>query len=160
MPPKPLKAARPPKPAKPAKAPAASALVPAARRAVVERRTKETDLRVDLAISPGPVVISPALPGFFGHMLNTLSVYAGWSLRLEGKGDLEVDAHHLVEDVGLVLGEALSRSLGDFSGHARFGWALVPMDEALAEASLDAGRRPYLRLDARFPQPLTGDFEL
>jgi imidazoleglycerol-phosphate dehydratase len=93
-------------------------------------------------------------------MLRTLAVYAGWTLEIGGRGDLEVDAHHLVEDAGLVLGEALSVALGDFSGHARFGWALVPMVEALAEAALDAGRRPFLRLEAAWPQPTTGDFEL
>ncbi|MDR2455144.1 MAG: imidazoleglycerol-phosphate dehydratase HisB [Deltaproteobacteria bacterium] len=130
------------------------------RRAAVSRKTKETDLKLELALSSGPVAIPKGFPGFFGHMLNTLATYAGWSLAIEGRGDLEVDAHHLVEDVGLVLGEALEASLGDFSGHARFGKALVPMDEALAEAALDAGHRPYLRLEAAWPQPTTGDFEL
>lgn len=130
------------------------------RRALVKRETKETAISVDLALSPGPVVISSELPGFFGHMLNTLALYAGWSLNLSGRGDLHVDAHHLVEDVGLVLGEALSISLGDFTGHARFGSAQVPMDEALASAALDVGRRPYLCLKVNWPQPVTGDFEL
>jgi imidazoleglycerol-phosphate dehydratase len=93
-------------------------------------------------------------------MLNTLAVYAGWGLTLTGTGDTNVDDHHTVEDVGLVLGEALAICLGDFSGHARFGSALVPMDEALGEAALDAGRRPYLNLEVNWPQPISGQFEM
>lgn len=130
------------------------------REARVARRTKETSLDLRVALAPGPLSLPPGFPGFFGHMLNTLSTYAGWTLSIEGEGDLRVDAHHLVEDVGLVLGEALAACLGDFSGHQRFGSALVPMDEALAEAALDAGRRPFLRLEADWPQPTTGEFEL
>jgi imidazoleglycerol-phosphate dehydratase len=132
----------------------------AVRKARLSRRTKETDLSVSLALAPGPLSLPSDFPGFFGHMLNTLATYAGWTLSIDGTGDLAVDAHHLVEDVGLVIGEALSLALGDFTGHARFGSALVPMDEALAEAALDAGRRPYLRLEADWPQASTGDFEL
>ncbi|MDR1657435.1 MAG: imidazoleglycerol-phosphate dehydratase [Deltaproteobacteria bacterium] len=130
------------------------------RRANVVRQTKETDLTVALALDGGAVDITLNTPGFFVHMLNTLAVYAGWGLSLSGCGDVKVDAHHTVEDVGLVLGEAISLSLGDYTGHARFGWALVPMDEALAEAALDVGRRPYLSLSVDWPQPVTGDFEL
>jgi imidazoleglycerol-phosphate dehydratase len=126
----------------------------------VERRTLETELVCELALTPGAIEIDLNAPGFFVHMLRTLSAYAGWSLTLRGRGDVEVDAHHIVEDAGLVLGEALGLALGDFSGHARFGWALVPMDEALGEAALDAGRRPLLRLSAEWPQPTTGDFEM
>jgi imidazoleglycerol-phosphate dehydratase len=125
----------------------------------VERVTKETAVKADLILRPGPVAIGESFPGFFAHMLHTLAVYAGWTLDLDGRGD-RVDDHHLAEDSGLVLGEALGVSLGDFSGHARFGRALVPMDEALAEAALDAGRRPYLRLEAGWPQPSCGGFEL
>jgi imidazoleglycerol-phosphate dehydratase len=92
-------------------------------------------------------------------MLNSLSTYAGWGLNLDVLGDTDVDLHHSVEDCGLVLGEALALSLGDFSGHKRFASALVPMDDALAEAALDAGRRPYLFFQADFPQPMAGGFD-
>jgi imidazoleglycerol-phosphate dehydratase len=93
-------------------------------------------------------------------MLNTLAVYAGWGLKLTVTGDRHVDDHHTVEDTGLVLGQMLSVSLGDFSGHRRFGHSLVPMDESLAEAALDISNRPYFRLEGAWPQTVTGQFDL
>jgi imidazoleglycerol-phosphate dehydratase len=96
---------------------------------------------------------------FFTHMLNTLAVYAGWGLELQARGDGDGDLHHSAEDAGLVLGEALALALGDFSGHKRFASALVPMDDALAECALDAGRRPYLYFKADFPQSAAGNFD-
>ncbi|MDR2726204.1 MAG: imidazoleglycerol-phosphate dehydratase, partial [Candidatus Adiutrix sp.] len=101
------------------------------RKARVERKTKETEIEVELALDGGPVSIETGL-GFFDHMLRALALYAGWSLKIKARGDLEVDAHHLVEDVGLVLGEALAGALGDYAGHARFGSALTAMDDALS----------------------------
>jgi imidazoleglycerol-phosphate dehydratase len=93
-------------------------------------------------------------------MLFSLAVYAGWGLELNIAGDTRVDYHHTVEDTGLALGEMLALALGDFSGHQRFGQSLVPMDEALVETALDAGRRPYLHFEGQWPQPLAGDFDL
>ena len=129
------------------------------RRARAARRTKETDISADLALDGGAVEIETGL-GFFDHLLSALAAYAGWGLTLKARGDLEVDAHHLVEDTGLVLGEALAGALGDYAGHARFGSALTVMDEALVEAVVDAGRRPYLHFQADWPQPRCGDFEI
>jgi imidazoleglycerol-phosphate dehydratase len=92
-------------------------------------------------------------------MLTALSTYAGWGLELSCQGDSQVDLHHSLEDCGLVLGSCLSAALGDFSGHRRFGQALVPMDEALAEAALDAGNRPYLYFEAAWPQVISNSFD-
>lgn len=129
------------------------------RRAVVSRKTKETDIQVELALDGGPLAISTGV-GFFNHMLTALATYAGWGLNLKAEGDLEVDHHHTVEDIGLVLGDALAACLGDYSGHNRFGSSLTVMDEALAEVALDVGRRPYLHFQIEWPQPVCGQFEM
>lgn len=129
------------------------------RRAEISRQTKETDIKLSLALDGGPVAVDSGI-GFFDHMLTALATYAGWGLSLKASGDLEVDQHHTVEDVGLVLGQALAEALGDYSGHARFGSALTVMDDALAEVAVDAGRRPYLHFQAAWPQAVCGDFEL
>ncbi|MDR3203175.1 MAG: imidazoleglycerol-phosphate dehydratase [Deltaproteobacteria bacterium] len=130
------------------------------RRAKYERATSETSISVSLNLDGGDINLDLNGLGFFTHMLQTLARYAGWGLDLKVRGDGLVDDHHSVEDSGLVLGEALNLSLGDFSSHQRFGWALVPMDECLAEAALDVCRRPYFKLEADWPQPVCGTFEL
>lgn len=132
---------------------------PAPRRAEVFRQTKETDIDLSLNLDGGLVQVETGI-GFFNHMLTALATYAGWGLRLECEGDLEVDDHHSVEDAGLVLGEALAQALGDYSSHARFGSALTPMDDALVEAAVDVGRRPFLHFQVNWPQPVCGSFEL
>jgi imidazoleglycerol-phosphate dehydratase len=114
---------------------------------------------VELTLDGGPVEIETGV-GFFNHLLEALALYAGWSLKIRARGDLEVDAHHLVEDVGLVLGEALAGALGDYAGHARFGSALTVMDDALSEVAVDAGRRSYLHFQAVWPQDRSGEFEM
>jgi len=114
------------------------------RRAAVERNTKETRIRVDLCLDgQGRCAVRTGLP-FLNHMLELLTRHALWDLRLEAAGDLEVDYHHTVEDVGLALGTALDRALGERRGIRRYGAAAVPMDEALSEAVVDLGGRPYL----------------
>ncbi|MDR2612888.1 MAG: imidazoleglycerol-phosphate dehydratase HisB [Deltaproteobacteria bacterium] len=128
------------------------------RKAEVSRSTRETAISVALSLDGGQVAIETP-SGFFTHMLTALASYAGWGIDLRAEGDAHVDLHHTAEDTGLVLGDALALSLGDFSGHRRFASALVPMDDALAEAALDAGRRPFLRFCARFPQPSAGGFD-
>lgn len=138
---------------------AAEAAGPPPRRAEVVRRTKETDIDLSLNLDGGAVKVETGI-GFFNHMLTALATYAGWGLRLECNGDLEVDAHHSVEDAGLVLGQALAEALGDYSGHTRFGSSLTPMDDALAEAAVDVGRRPFLYFQVSWPQPVCGQFEL
>ena len=132
---------------------------PKERTARAARKTRETDIEVELALDGGPVDIETGL-GFFDHMLEALALYAGWSLKVRAKGDLEVDAHHLVEDTGLALGEALAAALGDYSGHARFGSALTVMDDAMSEVAVDAGRRPFLHFQAAWPQDRSGNFEV
>jgi imidazoleglycerol-phosphate dehydratase len=115
-----------------------------ARTATLTRRTKETDISLTLCLDgQGRTEIATGV-GFADHMLTLLAFWAGWDLTLACRGDLEVDAHHTVEDVGLSLGEALAEALGDKAGVARVACAKVPMDEALAEAVVDLSGRPYL----------------
>lgn len=130
-----------------------------ARRGQAARKTKETDIEIRLSLDGGPVAIDSGI-GFFDHMLNSLAAYAGWGLELKAQGDLQVDQHHTVEDVGICLGEALASALGDYSGHARFGSSLTVMDDALVEVALDAGRRPFLHFQVSWPQERCGCFEL
>jgi imidazoleglycerol-phosphate dehydratase len=115
-----------------------------ARRASRERSTKETSLSVVLDLDGrGEVEVTTGLP-FFDHMLAQFGRHGGLSLQVKAEGDLAVDAHHTVEDTGIVLGEALRDALGDKSGIRRFGWAALPLDEALVEAALDLSGRAYL----------------
>jgi imidazoleglycerol-phosphate dehydratase len=126
------------------------------RTARIERRTAETDitLRLDLD-GRGESRIATGV-GFFDHMLTALARHAGFDMELTAKGDLEVDAHHTVEDVGIVLGQAIAQAMGDKRGITRFGHALVPMDEALVEAALDCSGRGFLVFDIAFPSPRLG----
>lgn len=128
------------------------------RTAEITRRTKETDVRVALALDGGPVAVSTGI-GFFDHMLHAFAVHGGFGLTVDARGDLEVDGHHTVEDVGIVLGQALSRCLGKRKGIRRFGSAYVPMDEALSFTALDLSNRPYLVYDAPMPQERIGDYD-
>ena len=131
----------------------------APRRAYsIERKTKETQISVSLCLDGGEVRVSTGI-GFFDHMLTALAFYAGFGLELEARGDLEVDGHHTVEDTGIVLGQALSRTLGNKKGIRRFGSAYVPMDEALCFTALDCSNRPYLVFDAPMPQPMIGAYD-
>jgi len=125
----------------------------------ITRKTKETDITASLALTGGPVNITTGI-GFFDHMLTALAVHGGLALELSCKGDIEVDAHHTVEDCGIVLGQALSLAFGDKTGFARYGAAAIPMDEALAEAIVDISGRPFLVFGAAFSQAKTGEFDL
>ena len=98
--------------------------------------------------------------GFLNHMLELLAYHAGWGLEIRAQGDLEVDAHHTVEDVGITLGEALSEALGERAGLFRYGEATIPMEEALAQAVVDLARRPFFRFEGRFPTEKVGNFDL
>jgi imidazoleglycerol-phosphate dehydratase len=122
----------------------------AARRGRVARRTKETSVEVDLRLAPGEARIATGLP-FFDHMLEQISRHGGMALTVRAKGDLEVDAHHTVEDVGIGLGEALRQAVADKAGLARYGHAVVPLDEALVEAVVDLSGRPHLTFNAKLP---------
>jgi len=119
-------------------------------RGRIARRTKETDVAVSLALGPGEAAVATGLP-FFDHMLAQIARHGAISLRVKAKGDLEVDAHHTVEDVGIAMGEALREALGDKAGLARYGHAVVPLDEALVEAVVDLSGRPHLTFNGRLP---------
>lgn len=108
------------------------------------RNSKETKLRTRIDLDgQGKVKVATGLP-FLDHMLEQVARYGGFDLNLRGAGDLHVDTHHLVEDAGIVLGQALSQALGDRAGIARFASAYAPLDEALARVVIDLGKRPYL----------------
>ncbi len=128
------------------------------RTATVERKTKETQISVALSLDGGEIAVDTGI-GFFDHMLHALAFYAGFGLQLTAKGDLQVDGHHTVEDVGIVLGQALSKALGDKAGIARFSSVFVPMDEALARTVLDISGRPFLVFDAPMPQEIIGGYD-
>lgn len=128
------------------------------RQASIQRTTKETDITLTLCLDGGEVNVSTGI-GLFDHMLTALAFYAGFGLELSALGDLHVDGHHTVEDVGIVLGQALREALGDKKGIRRFGTALVPMDEALCRTVLDLSNRPYLVFDAAMPQPMIGGYD-
>src|SRR5919109_2547721 len=114
------------------------------RRGRVERRSKETQLACEVCLdSGGQIKVATGLP-FLDHMLEQTARYGTFDLRLAGSGDLHVDPHHLMEDAGIVLGQALSRALGDRLGIVRFAAAYAPLDESLARVVLDLGRRPFL----------------
>lgn len=114
------------------------------RRGSVKRRTKETDVEVTVNIDgTGEVDVSTGI-GFFDHMLTLMAIHGGWDLKVFAQGDLHVDGHHTVEDVGLCIGEALDGALGSREKIRRYGYACIPMDESLAEVSVDLVRRPYL----------------
>jgi len=116
----------------------------AQRTAKITRTTKETDIRAELSLDgAGKCSIATGL-GFADHMLTLMTFWAGFDLTLTCKGDLEVDAHHSLEDIGLCLGQVLAEALGDKAGIARVASAKVPMDEALAEVVVDLSGRPYL----------------
>jgi imidazoleglycerol-phosphate dehydratase len=114
------------------------------RTGEVTRRSKETQLSAKVLLEGrGKVAVATGLP-FLDHMLEQVARYGGFDLTLRGKGDVHVDPHHLVEDAGIVVGQALSQALGDRKGIARFASAYAPLDEALARVVVDLGRRPFL----------------
>jgi imidazoleglycerol-phosphate dehydratase len=116
----------------------------APRRAERHRATKETSIDLVLDVDgKGNASATTGIP-FFDHMLEQLGKHGGFDLTIEAKGDLEIDLHHTVEDVGITLGDALKEALGDKAGVRRFGSALVPLDEALVQAALDLSGRPFL----------------
>lgn len=120
------------------------------REANVKRTTKETDISVYLNLDgEGKTDIDTGI-GFFDHMLNSLGVHSGFDLTVKVKGDLEVDAHHTVEDTGIVIGQALLKALEDKSGIKRYASSYIPMDEALAFCAIDISARPYLVFNAEF----------
>jgi imidazoleglycerol-phosphate dehydratase len=117
------------------------------RTAIVERATRETDVRIALDLGGGEVALEVD-HGFLGHLLEQLGRHGRLGLEVRGRGDVDtVDVHHLAEDVGIVLGQALARALGDRHGIERYGHAWVPMDETLAHVVVDLSGRPYLAFE-------------
>ncbi|HEV2757083.1 MAG TPA: imidazoleglycerol-phosphate dehydratase HisB [Actinomycetota bacterium] len=129
------------------------------RRGSVARTTNETAITVEVDLDGGDVAVSTGV-AFFDHMLDQLGRHSRIGLRVGARGDLEVDAHHTVEDTGICIGEALVAALGDKSGIARYGDALVPMEEALAQVALDLSGRPLLVYDAPMPAEVIGQYEV
>ena len=130
------------------------------QNAEIERNTKETRIRLSLDLDgSGEGKIDTGI-GFFDHMLELLKKHALVNLSVKAEGDLDVDYHHTVEDVGLVLGKALDKALGDRKGIVRYGFASIPMDEALCETSLDLGGRPFLVMQSPMKHMFVRDFEV
>ena len=125
----------------------------------VARSTTETDIKVELTVDgTGKASVATGIP-FFDHMLTLMAAHGFFNLTVEAKGDTDVDDHHTVEDIGIVLGEAFNDALGDRKGMKRYGKGLVPMDEALASAVIDFSNRPYLVYHVSFKHENTGRFD-
>jgi imidazoleglycerol phosphate dehydratase HisB len=126
------------------------------RQAVVERRTRETEIRVELRLESGDIKVDTPIR-FLNHMLETLIFYMGASGSINAVDLRGFDDHHVVEDVAIVLGMAMDKALGDRVGIARFGWSIVPMDDALALVAVDLGGRSYFVFDGSFSRDTVGD---
>ena len=129
------------------------------RTATIQRKTAETDIRLEVDLDgSGRAEIATGI-GFFDHMLTLLAKHAAIDLAIEAKGDLHVDQHHTVEDVGICLGLAVRQALGDRAGIRRYGHFTLPMDETLATCAVDLGGRPYFVFEAEFPTAKIGEFD-
>ena len=129
------------------------------RTAEIARTTKETDIKVKIDLDgTGSNNIDTGI-GFFDHMLTALSKHSGIDMDIVCRGDLQVDAHHSVEDVGIVLGQAVNQALGDKVGIRRYGCASIPMDEALGDAVIDISGRPFIVYDAEFAGDMCGEMD-
>ena len=132
----------------------------AVRSGSVERKTKETDIKIAVTLDgKGKADIDTGI-GFFDHMLTALSVHSGISMTVKVIGDLNVDCHHTIEDTGIALGQALGQALGAKAGIVRYGTAYIPMDESLAMASLDLSNRPFLVFNCEFSNQSCGGYDL
>jgi imidazoleglycerol-phosphate dehydratase len=130
------------------------------RTARVARKTKETNILIEINLDGRGVYAVNTGIAFFDHMLDLLSKHSLMDLTIKARGDLDVDYHHTVEDVGLALGDALNRALGQRKGITRYGWSLVPMDEALSRVAIDLGGRPYLVYSIANRRRKIRDFDL
>ncbi|HVE22799.1 MAG TPA: imidazoleglycerol-phosphate dehydratase HisB [Acidocella sp.] len=129
------------------------------RRSELSRKTSETDILIRLNLDgTGATKIATGV-GFFDHMLTAFGRHGMFDLEIEAKGDLHIDAHHTVEDVGIVLGQALGHAVGDKRGITRFGQASIPMDEALVDAAIDLSGRAYLGWQVNFERPMLGTMD-
>ena len=132
----------------------------AERKSKIERKTNETDIVVELDLNgEGRYEINTGV-GFFDHMLTHLSKHSKIDMRVKAKGDLQIDAHHTIEDVGICLGEALCQALADKKGIARYGHSIVPMEDAKAAVTVDLSGRPFLVYKVAFPSEKIGEFDI
>ena len=132
----------------------------AERTSKIERKTNETDIVVELNLDgQGRYEINSGV-GFFDHMLTHLSKHSKIDMAVKAKGDLEIDAHHTIEDVGICLGEALGKAFVDKKGIARYGHSIVPMEDAKAEVTVDLSGRPFLVYKVAFPTEKIGEFDV
>ncbi len=130
------------------------------RKGRITRKTKETQIQVTVSLDGrGEAEVATGV-GFFDHMLTHLARHGGFDLVVKAKGDLHIDPHHTVEDVGICLGKAFLDAVAEPVGLVRFGHAVVPMDEALAEVAVDFSGRPFLHFDAALPQGRVGEFDI
>lgn len=129
------------------------------RKAEISRKTRETDIFVSINLDGNGIADISTGIGFFDHMLTALCVHSGFDLTVKAEGDLYVDAHHTVEDTGIVLGQAFKQAIGDMKGIVRYGSSFIPMDEALGFACVDISNRPYLGFNADFSDDRTGTFD-
>lgn len=131
----------------------------AERVSEIHRKTSETDIRLKLNLDGRGMASVKTGIGFFDHMLNSFARHGFFDMELQADGDLYVDCHHTVEDTGIVLGTAIKEALGDKKGISRYGYFILPMDEALVIAAIDLSGRPYFECDARFTAERVGDFD-
>ena len=129
------------------------------RQATVERKTKETQISVSVNLDgTGEYTITTGI-GFLDHMLEQLSRHSLMDLQVQGQGDIHIDFHHMTEDTGIAIGEAVSKALGDLKGITSYGSATIPMDETLTRVNLDISKRPYLIWKVDFTKPKLGDMD-
>ena len=129
------------------------------RKAIIERETRETKIFVELDIDGSGVSEIETGIGFLDHMLESFSRHSLIDLKLKAEGDLHVDQHHTTEDTGIVIGSAIAKALGDFSGIKRFGSAVIPMDETLTRVALDISKRPSLIWKVSFSKAVLGEMD-
>ena len=129
------------------------------RTVVIKRKTKETDIKMTLDMAAKGVQIDTPV-AFFNHMLTAMAFHGGFALSVKADGDIDVDPHHLIEDMGLVLGDALAKSAEKAGVVKRYGYSIIPMDEAVSEVVIDICGRPSMVFNADFPQAYSGTFDM
>ncbi len=129
------------------------------RTATIQRSTAETQIELELSLDGSGRAEVDSGVGFFDHMLTLLTRHAAIDLKLKAVGDLQVDQHHTVEDVGICLGQAVRQALGDKAGIRRYGHCILPMEETLVTTAVDLGGRAFFVFEAQFPSPKIGDFD-
>ncbi len=130
------------------------------RKASITRKTKETDITITLNLDgSGVIEINTGIP-FMDHMLNLMAAHGFMDMQLKARGDTEIDYHHTIEDLGICLGQAIRKALGQKQGIRRYGYAVVPMDEALARVVIDISNRPFLAYRVSIKETMTGNFDI